>query len=1394
MVFGTRLKNAFAKGMCIAISVATVICGMPVQSFANEANVIEGFIPVGIQADDEYTVIEDGFSSDEADGEVLPGDGEQSSNTEEYSVQSNEIPSADEEDSIVSLEEGEQSSDSGESSGQTTETIEINQGLSRHTGLNDGNETLINDFVAKKQTVVMMKIPGSDNMNEDQAKSAVANFKLEAKAVTNGQEADNCELTASGDNFSVKEAFDADCDIVSGWYAVANFPTGPDKGTYNFHIKDGDKEIGVNNGVNFYETKALNILVVPVKGYWGGAYSGGAPQKGAYSCKEGKFYDAIGVENEWSSLIQNLKSYLLDVYPVAEINFEEGNEIDASDPSYDMVTSDGQKKLWEEACKLQTKNKEGNDRYDLILAFVQYRQDQGGGQGYTFGKPTNIITYSDKDMLPTVAHEIAHCYQVGDEYDGGSFNNAVNYPPNGYKGRNYVSGEDIASTSGAHEYWQTPAEYKASSATGSKKSKVGGNGAGTMVKLSQRPYSLSQQKFIRWAGVDEKGNAAGTVYPTISYMGSNYSGSDGYYWTSSVIWDHLFKQLVTKEKKDESASEQQSSSESSESSESGESPETTESGNAEVYINALMSGGGDDENSIFNEDDFYYDDDCRWGDSRMVEVNGWLVDSGNNRGKSGVTVEMNPMFSYNGDLEYITPLDDIYKDSSDIYTFVALDDKGMIITSPVDGEYAAAEFYGGFFNPRTKSKGDWQTEVNFRLEAEYPEGTADFAIIKGRLSENSVDKDGKYAGEFFWQASKDDGFVAEFEYNPEGYLGYADVNSEYATVEWDVYYPEGSQDVYANEDKILYTEVYYCPEGDDGQAYYVGCSEDDDWQEGYISFETDSQFETKWTRNAYVWIKVTNGVNAVDIYSDELEITLANSQISLSGSGIKKDKSGNYSVECTGSEIKPAVAVKAYDPSTGKYVSLKRDADYSVTYQDNIKVGYATVTVQGIGNYAGKSSQEFEIVKKKLVGTPGSIPDIKYGEDLDKIVLPYITIKDSSGRTLVRDTDFTVKYSVNGKENVKLSELITSAPSENVTVTAKYLGKGNYTGECKTTQSFKVLPADSEIIELNGTNTLVELKKSKLSYTGKAIQPGIKSVTVTGEDGTKIKLKSSNYKVAYSGNTDVGTARVTIIGQKGYTGSAYATFEIEPKNVKSLSVSGIKNQLYTGENVDVDTIPIVVKAGGIVLRKGLDYTVEAVDGCEYTGVTTSAVKKDGKDPKLTIKLVTAEEAQKAGRKSSDYPKVKWDDKVKAEKQVVTKKFAIVQTKLNSAAVSLLTRSNDETKNIVKSADGQQIGTIRNATRDELKAKNKFAFVITGNDDVLPNNAVISEGLALKVFGKDINAADVTVSVTKTKDKAIGTITYTAVKNGPYSGKKSVKFLYQKKQEDSQAESDDEQEQ
>lgn len=152
--------------------------------------------------------------------------------------------------------------------GENTGVIEINQCFSYHTGRNDGVEKLIDEFVARKKTAVMMKIPGSDKKGytKEQAEKELDSYSVEVYAVRNGVESSNPELFAEGaEAFSAKIAFDINCEK-DGYYAVTVFDNGPNPGTYNFHwYKDGSKV--AERKAAFFETNPLNILIVPVKAY-----------------------------------------------------------------------------------------------------------------------------------------------------------------------------------------------------------------------------------------------------------------------------------------------------------------------------------------------------------------------------------------------------------------------------------------------------------------------------------------------------------------------------------------------------------------------------------------------------------------------------------------------------------------------------------------------------------------------------------------------------------------------------------------------------------------------------------------------------------------------------------------------------------------------------------------------------------------------------------------------------------------------------------------------------------------------------------------------------------------------------------------------------------------------
>ena len=70
--------------------------------------------------------------------------------------------------------------------------------------------------------------------------------------------------------------------------------------------------------------------------------------------------------------------------------------------------------------------------------------------------------------------------------------------------------------------------------------------------------------------------------------------------------------------------------------------------------------------------------------------------------------------------------------------------------------------------------------------------------------------------------------------------------------------------------------------------------------------------------------------------------------------------------EWTGSAIEPDVTVSLNDEE------LVKDIDYTLSYKNNVDLGSATVTVDGIGNYEGRKYASFDIVQLLEEGVKGS--------------------------------------------------------------------------------------------------------------------------------------------------------------------------------------------------------------------------------------------------------------------------------------------------------------------------------------------------------------------------------------------------------------------------------------
>ena len=125
-----------------------------------------------------------------------------------------------------------------------------------------------------------------------------------------------------------------------------------------------------------------------------------------------------------------------------------------------------------------------------------------------------------------------------------------------------------------------------------------------------------------------------------------------------------------------------------------------------------------------------------------------------------------------------------------------------------------------------------------------------------------------------------------------------------------------------------------------------------------------------------------------------------------------------------------------------------------------------------------------------------------------KVKAPSVTVMDSAGKTLKKNTDYTVTYA-SGRKNVGTYK-----------VTIKMIGK--YSGT--KTLTFKINPAKISSYKLSATT---------YTYDGK-----VKTPTVTVKNSSGAELTASSYTVTYaSGRKNVGTYKVTIKGKGNYTGT-----------------------------------------------------------------------------------------------------------------------------------------------------------------------------------------------------------------------------------------------------------------
>ncbi len=155
-----------------------------------------------------------------------------------------------------------------------------------------------------------------------------------------------------------------------------------------------------------------------------------------------------------------------------------------------------------------------------------------------------------------------------------------------------------------------------------------------------------------------------------------------------------------------------------------------------------------------------------------------------------------------------------------------------------------------------------------------------------------------------------------------------------------------------------------------------------------------------------------------------------------------------------------------------------------------------------------------------------------------------LTAVPSEGYYITAD-NFTVEKTIDGsqagatKRTPGMADLLTVTATD---PTADPSGVTTYTFTLDEDYDAEVTADFQQRTSIDKANIVLE--KTSYVYTGKALEPAIESVII----GTEQELSEDDYSIAYTDNTNAGTATVTLTGVRTYTGTASTTFSIAKAN------------------------------------------------------------------------------------------------------------------------------------------------------------------------------------------------------------------------------------------------------
>ncbi len=347
--------------------------------------------------------------------------------------------------------------------------IEINQGLGLGVDEETGERYYMNAFVSQKETVIFAHLDQAEEIDTSGQTQYLKVYRDDELIAT---------LAPNNGNITTPTRI-AFTFLGDDLYELT-------AGKYTFEVTTA---LGSGSRcVTLRDTGTLRVLAVPIRANYGGKIT------------------------EPDPIWKTAGDYSAACYPLSKGDYiyELGSMMDLSSSRYDLYTDEGMYYVWQALAALQSQG----EGYDLIIGFVNgmMTADQVVG-GYTYGAPANIVNSGMLGVPSTVAHEVAHCYLVGDEYNGGSYNFDVNTAPYGFRGSDWYNRNRTVTAD--KEFIISGLNY-------------GYRTNGSVIHLEQNPFNWAL--LSTW---DE------SLLPTC-FMGG-CDGDTEEYWITSAIWEQLYQ-------------------------------------------------------------------------------------------------------------------------------------------------------------------------------------------------------------------------------------------------------------------------------------------------------------------------------------------------------------------------------------------------------------------------------------------------------------------------------------------------------------------------------------------------------------------------------------------------------------------------------------------------------------------------------------------------------------------------------------------------------------------------------------------------------------------------------------------------------------------------------------